>query len=261
MIQSPPRRIYRQTVALRLGLGLLFLLAAGVVIAAGLGVDPPSYVAVGIGVLILAAYGALWVAMGKTTLAVFSEGVRRSSVFGARELLWSDIAEYRYQIIPVNYGGLVGGVVGMAVQAAVSAGTGKSARSLKLTLVGEKRRDIRVNSNFKNADQAIQMIVKEIHDRIKPEIKRRLSNGGEVSFGPLGLSVQGISWKGKEQIPVTEIGKIEISRRKLRLRRKGKMLDSIGVRTEKIPNVLLALELLDELRVNTGLEGVASTFA
>jgi hypothetical protein len=68
--------------------------------------------------------------MGKTTVTVLSEGVRRSSVFGVRELLWSDIAEYRYQIVPVNYGGLVGGVVGMAVQAAVSAGTGKSARSL-----------------------------------------------------------------------------------------------------------------------------------
>lgn len=60
---------------------------------------------------------------------------------------------------------------------------------------------------------------------------------------------------------MTDIGKIEISRRKLRIRRTGKMLDTIGVSTEKIPNVLLALELLDELRVNTGLSGVAATFA
>jgi hypothetical protein len=261
MIMSPPRRIYRQTVALRLALGLLFLLAAGVFIASGLSVDPPSYLAVGIGVVILAAYAGLWVAMGKTTVTVFGEGVRRSSVFGVRELLWSDIAEYRYQIVPVNYGGLVGGVVGMAVQAAVSTGTGKSARSVKLTLVGRSRKDIRVTSNFKDAEQAIEMIVKEIHDRIKPEFKSRLVNGDEVAFGPLGLSVQGISWKGKERIPVTDIGKIEISRRKLRVRRKGKMLDTIGVSTEKIPNVLLALELLEELRVNAGLSGVAATFA
>jgi hypothetical protein len=39
------------------------------------------------------------VAIGKTTVTVFPEGVRRSSVLGVRELLWSDIAEYRYQII------------------------------------------------------------------------------------------------------------------------------------------------------------------
>lgn len=214
-----------------------------------------------VGVLILAAYAGLWVAMGKTTIAVFGEGVRRSSLFGVRELLWSDIAEYRYQIIPINYGGLVGGLIGMAVQAAVSAGTGKSARSLKLTLVGRNRKDIRVTSNFKDAGQAIETIVEEIHGRIKPELKSRLANGGEVAFGPLGLSVQGISWKGKERIPLADVGKIEISGRKLRVRRKGKMLDTIGVATEKIPNVLLALELLEELRVNVGLSGVAATFA
>lgn len=261
MIQSPPRRIFRQTVALRLALGLLFLLAAGLFIAAGLGTDPPDYTGVVVGVLILAAYAALWVAMGKTTLTVFTEGVRRSSVFGTRELLWSDISEYRYQIIPIQAGGLIGGLVGAAVQAAVEAKQGKPAGSLRLTLVGKTRRDIKVTSNFQNADQAIEMILKEIHDRLRPELKRQLANGGEVAFGPLGLSFQGVSWKGKDKIPVTEIGLVEISRRKLRVRRKGKMLDSIGVGTEKVPNVLLALELLQELRVNVGLGGVAATFS
>ena len=60
---------------------------------------------------------------------------------------------------------------------------------------------------------------------------------------------------------MTEIGTVEISRRKLRVRRKGKLLDAIGVATEKVPNVLLALELLQELRVNTGVGGVAEAFA
>jgi hypothetical protein len=59
MIQSPPRRIYRQTVALRLALGILFLLAAGVFIAAGLGSDPVEYAGVVVGALILAAYAGL----------------------------------------------------------------------------------------------------------------------------------------------------------------------------------------------------------
>jgi len=261
MIQSPPRRVFRQTVSLRLALGILFVLFASPFIAAGLASNPVEYTPVVIGVLILGAYAALWVAMGKTTVTVFSEGVRRSSVLGVRELLWSDIAEYRYQIIPIQVGGLVGGLVGAAVQAAVTAKSGKPAGSLKLTLVGKTRRDIKVTSNFQNAGQAIDILVKEIHDRIKPELKRRLGNGDEVAFGPLGLSLQGVSWKGKEKIPVTEIGNVEISRRKLRVRRQGKMLDSIGVATEKVPNVLLALELLQELRVNAGLGGVAGTFA
>jgi hypothetical protein len=233
-----------------------------VFIAAGLGSDPVEPMGIVVGVLILGAYAALWVVIGKTTLTVFPEGVRRSSVLGVRELLWSDVAEYRFQVVPIQSGGgLFGRLIGMAILAAVEAKQGKPARSLKLTLVGKSRRDVRVTSNFKDADQAIEMIVKELHDRIRPELKRRLANGGEVAFGPLSLSLQGVSWKGKERIPVTEIGLVEISRRKLRVRRKGKMLDSIGVATEKVPNALLALELLQELRVNAGLDGVAAAFA
>lgn len=261
MIQSPPRRVFHQTVALRLGLGILFLLTAGIFLGAGLSSDPVDPRGVVIGILILAAYAALWVAMGKTTVAVFSEGVRRSSVLGTRELLWNDIAEYRYQLIPVQVGGLFGLLAGLAVQAAISATQGHSGNSRKLTLVGKSRRDIRVTSNFKDADQAIEMIVQEIHGRIKPELKRRLANGEEISFGLLRLSLQGVSWKGKSPIPPAEIGLVEISRRKLRVRRQGKRLDAFAVATERIPNVLLALELLQELRVNAGLSGVVGTFS
>jgi hypothetical protein len=260
MIMSPPRRVFRQTVALRIGLGLLFLLVAWVFIAAGVNSDPVEYTAVAIGVVVLAAYAGLWIAVGRTTVTVFREGVRRSSVLGTRELLWSDIAEYRYRIIPIQFGGLLGALVGAAVQAAVRMG-GKNPYSLKLTLMGQKRRDIKVTSNFQNADQAIGMIVQEIHDRLKPELKRRLASGDEIAFGPLKLSLHGVGWKGKEPVPPSEIGKAEISRRKLRVRRKGKMLDSVGVATEKVPNVLLALELIEELRVNAGVSGVAATFA
>jgi hypothetical protein len=261
MIQSPPRRVFGQTVVLRLALGLVFLLIAGVFIAAGLGSDPVEYTGVAVGVLVLAAYAGLWIAIGRTKVEVFREGVRRSSVLGTRELLWNDIAEYRYRIIPVQTGGLVGGVIGAAIQAAIEAKRGKPSRSLKLTLVGLKSRDIRVTSNFANAGQAIEMILREIHDRLKPELKRRVANGDEVAFGPLKISLRGMAWKGKEPIPPSEIGRAEISRRKLRVRRKGKMLDSVGVATEKIPNVLLALELIEELRVNAGVSGVAATFA
>src|SRR6185369_11552455 len=122
-------------------------LTAGIFLAAGLSADPVDPRGIVIGVLILGAYAALWVAMGKTTVTVFTEGVRRSSVLGVREMLWSDVAEYRYQIIPIQVGGLVGGLVGAAVQAAVTAKSGKPAGSLKLTLVGKTRRDIKVTSN------------------------------------------------------------------------------------------------------------------
>src|SRR4051794_10696141 len=118
MIMSPPRRVFHQTVVLRLAIGLLFLLVAWVFIAAGLSSDPVEYTAVAIGVVVLAAYAGFWIAVGRTMVTVFREGVRRSSILGTRELLWSDIEEYRYRIIPVQFGGLIGALVGAAVQAA-----------------------------------------------------------------------------------------------------------------------------------------------
>jgi hypothetical protein len=261
MIQSPPRRVFRQTVALRLAVGLLFLMIAGMFLAAGLGSDPVDSRGVAIGVAVLAAYAGLWVAVGRTTLAVFHEGLRWSSVLGTRELLWSDIAEYRYRIIPLQSGGgLLGALIGAVMRAAARLGNWNT-HSLKLTLTGLRRRDIKVTSNFESADQAIEMILREIHDRLKPELKRRLANGDEVAFGPLKLSLRGVAWKGREPIPPAEIVKAEISGRKLRVRRQGKMLDTVGVAADKIPNVLLALELIEELRVNAGLNGVAATFA
>lgn len=262
MIQSPPRRVFRQTVVLRLLLGLLFLLPAAFFLFAAFENRPIEPVPLVIGVVLLAIYAGLWVAIGKTTVTVYREGVRRSSVLGSRELLWSEIAEYRFRVIPVQTGGgVLGWMLTQAVQAAVTAAKGKPARSLKLTLVGRERKSIKVTSNFQSAEQAIDMIVQEIHERLKPELKRRLANGQEVSFGPLGLSLRGVSWKGKEKVPVMEIGKAEISRRKLRIRRKGKMLDALAVDAQKIPNVLLAVELIEDLRVNVGLGQVSETFA
>jgi hypothetical protein len=249
MILSSPRRVFRQTVFLRLVLGFVSLLFAGMFFYAGLEIgdgDDSSMVA---GVLVLAAYAGLAVAIGRTTLTVFREGVRRSSVLGTREMLWEDIAEYRYRLVPIQGSALIGGLSGLAIRAAVEA--------KQLTLVGRASRTITVTSSFANADQAVGMILRELHGRLKPGIKRRLANGDEVAFGLLKLSLRGVAWKGKEPIPLREIAKVEISMRKLRVRRKGKMLDSLGVATEAVPNVLLALELIEELRVNAGVSGAA----
>jgi hypothetical protein len=58
-----------------------------------------------------------------------------------------------------------------------------------------------------------------------------------------------------------EIEYVGISGRKLRLRRKGKLFGTLAVPPQKIPNVLLALELLEGLRAYVGASGIAATFA
>lgn len=257
MIQSPPRHVFRRTLGSRLELCLAVFVGANLFLAAW--PARPTY-ALG-AVAIFAACAALWVRTGRTAVAIYGEGVRQSSLFRERELLWNEIAEYRCLIVS-NQIGMVRGLTRIVSRNVEAPARGMPAGALILTLVGRNRPDIRVTPDFEHARQAVAIIVQEIHDRIKPELKRRLAQGEEISFGRLGLSLRGVSWWGHQRIPATEIGKVEISGAKLYIPYRGKLLPStLSMSTETIPNALLALELLQELRANAGLEGVAEVFA
>jgi hypothetical protein len=261
LIYSPAVRSFGQTYSLRIAIGLLFFIPVAILLAVGLTADPMEMQPVAIGVGLLVLYGVVWYLMGKTTLSIHAEGVRRTSALGSKELVWSDIAEYRYREIPVQVGGLVGGLVGAAVQAAVEAKTGKKTRSLVLTLHGSNRIKLKVDSNFEHVDQAIERILVKVHEGLRPPLQNRLDNNGEAAFGPLVLSRQGVSWKGKETIPWMEIKSCEISKGKLRVSRKGKMFDAIGVASQKVPNVLLAIQMIQTMRTLSDPSGVTATFA
>lgn len=261
MIYSPAVRSFGQTYSLRVAIGLLFLIPVAILLAAGLTADPMEMQPVAIGVGLLVLYGVVWYLMGKTTLSIHAEGVRRTSALGSKELVWSEVAEYRYREIPVQVGGLVGGLVGAAVQAAVEAKTGKKTRSVVLTLQGSNRVKLKVDSNFEHVDQAIERILAKVHAEMRPALQNRLDNNGEAAFGPLSLSRRGVSWKGKDTIPWMEIKSCEISGAKLRVRRQGKMLDAIGVASQKVPNVLLAVQMIQAMRAISDPAGVTATFA
>ena len=51
--------------------------------------------------LVLAGIG-FWVALGKGAVVVSDSGVRRESLFGQQEVAWSQVAETRYQVVPIN---------------------------------------------------------------------------------------------------------------------------------------------------------------
>jgi hypothetical protein len=261
MILSPPRVVFGQTMVLRVALGVLALFLAGIPILIAVGANPKDFPGIPVGLVILAGYGVLCFLIAKTTLAIHPEGVRRSSALGTKEMLWDEVTEYRYRIVPNQTGFAVGGLIGAAVQAAVEASQWKPGGPGALTLVAQDRRKFRVTPNVKGSEEAIEMIVTEVHNRLKPELKRRLENNDEVAFGPLRLSSQGVSWRGQDRIPLDEIDRAGIAGRKLRIRRKGKFLGTLAVPPEKIPNALLALELLEGLRAYAGASQIAATFA
>jgi hypothetical protein len=62
-------------------------------------------------------------------------------------------------------------------------------------------------------------------------------------------------WKN-QSIPVSEVTKAELLRTNLIVKRQGKWLAAISVRSDKIPNVLVFLEVLESLAPQVKATGV-----
>jgi len=184
---------------------------------------------------------ALWVALGKAALIVNDSGVRRESVLGQQEIAWSQIVETRYRVVPINvyaHFGVIGAVIAMS---------SKSGRAqLTLELIGQDRKSLKVTSNFRNADEAIGIILSRIVPPMVENTKAALQRGETRQFGGIGLSATTVTWKGVS-IPVSEITKAELVRSNLQIKRQGKWLNAISVRSDKVPDVLVFLETLESL--------------
>lgn len=203
---------------------------------------------------LVAAVAAMWIVLGKTILIINDSGVRRESVLGQQEMAWSQIAEARYRVVPINiYGhfGLIGALLAMS---------NKSGRvQLTLTLIGSDGKKLKVTSNFRNASAAIGMILGKILPPKVQSVKVRLQRGETVRFGGIGLSATAVSWKNNS-LPVSEITKAELVRGNLQIKRQGKWLSAISVRSDKVPDVLAFFEVLESLAPqvkSTGIDPLA----
>lgn len=252
MILSPPRETFRQTYTPRVALAVLLLGTAFIVwlIASQASSNPQIAYAVAGALVVLTV--VFWIMIGKTVLTVHDEGVRRVSVFGTKELEWHQVREYRYRVVPVQVGGLIGYMV---VAAAQRRGGRAATTNLYLTLVGEDGRKIAVSSFFKNAYDAVGMILGALHQAMRPKVDAGVASTGAI-FGPLRLTARELQWKQKDPVPLGELMNAEIAGQTLRIRKKGKMLSLVAVRSDKVPNVLLLLETMEKLGV--GASGVPS---
>ena len=129
----------------RIGVALLALgLLAGLWAAQNKASTPASPALLWISVGLLTAVTGLWIAMGKTVLIINDSGVRRESIFGQQEITWSQIAETRYRVTPINvyaHFGLIGALLAMS---------SKSGRvQLTLELIGQDRKKLKVSSIFR----------------------------------------------------------------------------------------------------------------
>jgi hypothetical protein len=184
---------------------------------------------------------ALWVVLGKSALILNDAGVRKESVLGQQEIAWSQIVETRYRVVPVNvyaHFGLIGALLAMSSKS--------GGAQLTLELIGHDRRNLKVTSNFRNADEAIGIILSRILPPMVQNTKARVQRGETVRFGGLGLSATTITWKGAS-IPVSQITRAELVRTNLQIKQQGKWRNAVSVRSDKVPDVLVFLETLESL--------------
>lgn len=251
MFVSPPEQEHGQTIAVRLGISLLFLLVIGLFILAGfsapVGRTEPVPFAIAAGLAVVCV--VLWVLIGKTRLSIHPEGIRKTMAFGETEIRWEDVKETRYRVIPVQ----AGGVLGYAATAAARRVGGKAATtSLRLLVISREGTKILVTSNYKRALDAIGVILGKIQPPILADARKRITAGESVAFGPVAVSRDGVAWKNKPPVPFADLSMAMIQGQYLRLKRKGKLLDIAKVRSDKVPNVLVFLDLIEGLGAGAG---------
>jgi hypothetical protein len=249
MIISPPRESYRQSYVARVALTFVALAAAAILyfIGAAQQWTATPWVAAAI----IAADILLWIAIGKTQLTVHDEGIRRVSIFGVKEIEWRNIKEYRYRIVNSNgAAGHAGGLIGILIVAAINRTSGgrKAMTSFYLQLIAEDGTRIWVTSSFKDAYDAIGTILGKVHEQLRPRVSKEIATTGSA-FGPLRLSARHMQWKAKEAVPLSELAYAELAGSTLQIKKTGKFLSLVSIRSDKVPNVLLLLEEMAQLGV------------
>lgn len=203
-----------------------------------------------ISVVLVGALAGFWIVQGKSALIVNDAGVRRESAFAQQEMAWSQIAHTNYRVVPINaYAHL--GLIGALLAAASKSGRAQ----LTLELVSGDGKKLKVTSGYCDATEAIGIVLARILPAMVQSAKTRVQRGETVQFGGLGLSAVSVTWK-KTAIPLSEITKAGIAGSNLQLKKSGKWLAAISVRSDKVPDVLVFLEVLESLAPQVKASGI-----
>jgi len=254
MFPSPAQRRFHDTITFRLATAIFL----GGMLAWGIydyretnAFEPVLWTFIGM-VGALCAYTFIWAAARKITF--HTEGISYKSLVSDVDIPWTDIRETRYSQTPLNVG-VHFGLIGMLVSAAFGKGNNQMIRNLKI--IGQ--REITLNSNISQVEEAMQLVLQKVNPGIKEQAQRMLTSGGTVSFGTIALSTNGVIWKGKQPIPYNVIAKSCIDGANIKIKSEGKWLNDISVNVKKIPNAFVLLDMIEERRQTQGMSAVAAS--
>lgn len=231
-------RSFGQTYALRILWAVLLLSVAAFLLAWATNDDTHQSANTlhGIAAGLVLVVVLLWVVIARTRLTINSIGLRRESIFGIQEVAWTNINEIRYYISPIRLHG-----IGHAIAATMKS----KPVNLTLQVIGSNKNKLTITSNFRNAKDAIDIVLGRVLPPMVTDVRSRIERGESVQFGQLMLSKSEVIWKGTTVIPIVEIEQVENDGGTLRVKKLGKRRDAVSVRADKVPNVLVFLEVLE----------------
>lgn len=117
----------------------------------------------------------------------------------------------------------------------------------KYTVLGTDGRKVVLNDRITSIER-LGEIISEMVTRVKlPEALASIQAGNTLSFGPLSVSLQGVS-NGKETLSWEQVTAFQVSSGIITVRKGGKWLSWSAVPVAKIPNVFVFLALVDAIR-------------
>jgi uncharacterized protein DUF6585 len=236
MFPSPAQRTFHDAVTFRMAGAISFagFLAWGLYDYHQTNIfEPLLWTLIGI-VGVLCAYAFIWAAARKVTFHM--EGISYRSLVRHVDIPWTDIWETRYKQTPeqvevgIGWFGLV-----------------KNLTFRNLQIIGQSK--ITLNSNISQVEEAMQLVFQNVNPRIKELAESMLSSRGIIAFGNIALSPEGVIWKENDPVPYSAIVKCCIDGLNIKIKSEGKWLNDISVNTEKVPNVFVLLDMIEERRL------------
>lgn len=247
MFHSPAERTYRYTFVTR----YLWIPSALIPATMAWFLEHAGFPRGPVAIVLLSAVvsgATIYFFFGRPELQLHLEGIHVQAAFRAHELRWEEIrrTRYRSQTMAEEIGRQFG-VIG--VLAGFFAAQKKDAKKSGEWLIVEGDSDkLTISTMFVNGAEVIKEVLAKVNARLKPDLQRQLQQGQTVDFGDLHVQPDGVRWKNKAVVPYANLKEIGLKGSQFRIKADGKWLDYAAVASQKIPNLFVALELIEEKR-------------